>query len=464
MIKILTNKFLYWISWIIIPLAIEIIPSFLNYFLLLKKKIFAKKEKELVFFPRISIIIPVYNSQVTLYQCLQSIANSTYPNEEIDILLVDNGSKDESFQVFQKAQMDFDNLSMNWVWSKQGKARALNKAIFNSGGKYIINIDSDGMLEKNTLYNLIKKFENNPNIDCMTGAILINPEDIKKTKGFFLKQFRILEYMEYCQAFLAGRNVSAEFNTIFTLSGAFSAFKQSVLLQTNLYNTDTICEDTHLTFQIKKLLRKKVHFCENAIFMVDPIEDLNKFYTQRQRWQIGELEVFHMFYKHNLKNPILRFFTDSTIRTMILDHTAAFPKIAWYFALLALGFLNYSFKTVIVSTVLLYCLYVFASFLFYMNILFFLKEYPEHKKYYSSKVLYLFLMPLYNLFSYFVRMAGILNSITKSASWKTDNFTDEKRTFDGIVDKDFSFLEKARKFVAKICEYDEAYEGNSNAE
>lgn len=462
MIKILTNKFFYWISWIIIPLIIEIIPSFINYFLLLKKKLISKKEKELVFFPRISIIIPVYNSQATLYQCLQSIALSTYPNEEIDILLVDNGSKDESFQIFQKAQMDFDNLSMNWVWSKQGKARALNKAIFNSNGKYIINIDSDGLLEKNALYNLIKRFENNPDIDCMTGAILINPDDIKKTKGFFLRQFRVLEYMEYCQAFLAGRNVSAEFNTIFTLSGAFSAFKQSVLLQTKLYNTDTICEDTHLTFQIKKVLRKKIQFCENAIFMVDPIEDLNKFYTQRQRWQIGELEVFHMFYKYNLKNPILRFFTDSSVRTMILDHTAAFPKIVWYIALFALGFLNYSFKSVIISIVLLYCLYVFVSFLFYLNIIIFLKDYENHKKYYASKVLYLFLMPIYNLFSYFVRMAGIMNSTTKSASWKTDNFTEEKETFDSIRNNDFSLVEKARKFIKKTCEYEENCEESIN--
>jgi putative glycosyltransferase (exosortase G-associated) len=455
MIQILSNKFLYWISWIIIPLAIEIVPAFINYFLLLKKKMFGKEEKELVFFPSISIIIPVYNSKATLYQCLKSIDESTYPNESIDVLLVDNGSKDDSFNEFQRAQMDFSSLSINWVYSKQGKARALNKAIFNSNGKYIINIDSDGFLDKHALYNLVKKFENNKDIDCMTGAVLINPEDIKKTKKFFLKQFRVLEYMEYCQAFLAGRNVSAEFNTIFTLSGAFSAFRQSTLLKTNLYNTDTICEDTHLTFQIKKLLGKRVYFCENAIFMVDPIEDLNKFYTQRQRWQIGELEVFHMFYKHNLKNPIGKFFTDSSIRTMILDHTAAFPRIVWYFALLALGFANYSFSTVVTSTILLYFLYVFSSFLFYLNILIFLKPFKEQRNYYKTKVLYLLFLPIYNLFAYFVRMAGILNCITRSASWKTDNFTDEKKKFNGIVDKDFDFISRFRKYLKNVFEYPE---------
>lgn len=458
MIQILLSSFAYWMSWIVIPIALEIVPSFVNYLVLLKKKLFGKKEKNLSFFPNVSIIVPVYNSQETLYQCLASISNSTYPNENIDVLLVDNGSKDNSFQKFQQAQMDFGDLSMNWVQSKQGKARALNKAIFNSHGKYIVNIDSDGLLHKDALFNLIKKFENNPDVDCMTGAVLINPEDIEKTRGFLLKQFRVLEYMEYCQAFLAGRNVSAEFDTIFTLSGAFSAFRQSTLLKTNLYNTDTICEDTHLTFQIKKNLGKRVYFCENAIFMVDPIEGANKFYTQRQRWQIGELEVLHMFYKDKLEKPLRGFLLDNVVRVMILDHTMAFPRIIWYFALLALGFANYSFKTVLISAALLYALYVFSSFLFYINILIFLKPFPEQTQYYKPKLPYLLLMPAYNLFAYFVRMAGILNCVTRSASWKTDNLTDEKRKVEEITKSDFSFVEKIRTTLKMACEYDDTQE------
>lgn len=455
MLKILTSKFLFWATWIIIPLIIEIIPSIINFFILIKKKIALRKEKELTFFPEISILIPVYNSSATLYECIKSINDSTYPNDLINVLLIDNGSKDNSFDIFQKAQFDFANLSMNWIYSEQGKARALNKAIFNSSGKYIINIDSDGLLEKNALHNIIKKFENHPEIDCMTGVILTNPKEIQKTKGFFLKQFRKLEYMEYCQAFLAGRNFSAEFNTIFTLSGAFSAFRQSTLLKTNLYNTDTICEDTHLTFQIKKDLNKKVYLCEDAIFMVDPIDDFNKFYTQRQRWQIGELEVFHMFYKNRLKNPIINFFRDNVIRTMILDHTAAFPRLIWYFALMILCYVNYSFGTILKSVLILYALYVFTSLLFYGNIISYLHDFKDLRKYYATKVLYLVFLPLYNLVAYVIRMVGIINSIKKKASWKTETLKEEKEIATGIMKKDFFWFLKIQKTLKHLCEYDE---------
>lgn len=91
--------------------------------------------------------------------------------------------------------------------------------------------------------------------------------------------------MEYAQAFLAGRSYASEMNAVYTLSGAFSAFRKSAVLKSWMYNTDTICEDTHITFQMRYRQNERVEVCEDAIFFVDPIEDVNKLYTQRQRWQ-----------------------------------------------------------------------------------------------------------------------------------------------------------------------------------
>ena len=81
---------------------------------------------------KISIIIPVYNSSATLEACIQSINDSSYDNESIEIMLIDNGSKDNSFKIFQNCQLKFNKLAMNWMYSKQGKSKALNKAIFNA--------------------------------------------------------------------------------------------------------------------------------------------------------------------------------------------------------------------------------------------------------------------------------------------------------------------------------------------
>lgn len=452
MLMKLANEIFFWSAWVIIPLIFEIIPALGNFIVLVFRRLRIKKRPILEFLPHITLIIPVYNSHVTLYRCIQSIHESTFPNEMIEIILVDNGSKDNSFEIFQKAQLDFATLPMWWISSKQGKSKALNKAIFNSSGKYIINIDSDGILHKDALMNLVTRFEMNSDIDCMTGVILIEPELIQKTKGFLLRHFQKLEFMEYAQTFLAGRNFESQFNSIYSLSGAFSCFRKSVLLKTYLYNTNTICEDTHLTFQIKTILGKKVALCHDAIFMVDPVESFDKFYTQRQRWQIGELEVAHMFIQEKLKNPIYRFAIDDTLRLLIIDHTFAFPRLIWYFALLALGCINYSFYYIIIASVIIYGLYVFTSFLFYINVISFLKEYKEIQKYYSKKIFYLLLLPIYGMITFFIRFAGIINTITRKSSWKTCTLTEEKEMCKSMIKKDFSFIFWLRRSLKRIVE------------
>lgn len=455
MITKIISKMFYWAAWIIIPLIIEIIPAIGNFFILLAKRVRIAKDIKLEFLPNITLMIPVYNSGQTLYRCIQSIDQSTYPNHLIEIMLVDNGSKDNSFEIFQKAQMEFPTLAMWWMNSKQGKSKALNKAIFNSSGKYIINIDSDGVLHKDALMNIVRQFETYSDVDCMTGAVLIEPALIEETKGFFLKQFRKLEFMEYAQAFLAGRNFESQFNSIYTLSGAFSSFRKSVLMKTFLYNTNTICEDTHLTFQIRTILKKKVHLCNDAIFMVDPIESINKFYTQRQRWQIGELEVSHMFLKDNLRRPLSGYFSNFVIRLIMTDHTFAFPRMIWYFVLIALGCMNYSFYNVGVAVVLIYLLYVFSSFLYYLNIISFLKNFPDLRRYYARKLGYVAIMPLFNLFAFFVRFAGIINSIKRKSSWKTLTFTEEKNMVGETMRRDFFFILNFRGLLLRILEKQE---------
>ena len=260
MIK-LTSVVYYWAAWVIIPLVVEVLPNIVSSLALVWKKISLKyREKEMQSFqPAVTLIVPVYNSAGTLYRCIQSINDSSYPVKYIEVLLVDNGSKDNSFTEFERAQVDFPNLKIWWMASAQGKSKALNKAIFNSNGKYVINIDSDGILHKEAITNMIRRFEKHPEIDCMTGVILTEPALIDKTSNFFLRQFQKLEFVEYAQAFLAGRNLESQFHSVFTLSGAFSAFRKSILLKTYLYNTNTICEDAHLAFQIKDILKKKVY-------------------------------------------------------------------------------------------------------------------------------------------------------------------------------------------------------------
>lgn len=444
LISRLSNSFVFWAAWIIIPFVMEIVPAIGSVIILFRKQ--KKKEKvDMKYFPEITLMVPVYNSEKTLEACIASINDSDYPNERIHTFLINNQGKDNSFSVFCECQRKYPDLIMQWLNAKQGKSKALNMALFNSRGKYIINIDSDGLLEKSALKNLVAKFEADSSVMCMTGAILIDPKQIEAYPWVFPKLLRKTEFMEYAQAFLAGRNYASETNSIYTLSGAFSAFRKSAVLTSHMYNTDTICEDTEITFQMRYNKDIKVEICNDALFFVDPIEDLNKLYTQRQRWQRGSLEVSAMFLKKRM--TVSKMFRDPTVRTLVYDHTFAFPRMIWYLALLCLLFLNYSFHLIAISMAILFILYFIMGFFYYFSTVGFLKKFPEIQSYYKKQWYIVFLLPFFNLFVFFIRFAGIINSINTNSAWKTRNFTEEKQEFRKHMLADLSFANKIINFV-----------------
>ncbi len=433
--RMLASEIIFWAAWIIIPLIMEIFPAIFGFLVLLKKRRKYSKDDDLKYFPEITVIVPVYNSSSTLEMCIVSILESKYPADKIELLLVNNGSKDNSFEIFQKYQASNPGANIKWMNAKQGKSKALNMALFNSKGKYIIHLDSDGLLQREALIHLITRFEAHDEIHCMTGSILTNPQAIKDTKPGFMKIIKNVEFFEYAQAFLAGRNFEAEWNNIFTMSGAFSAFRKSTILKTQLYNTETVCEDTHVTFQVRLLLKKRIDICEKAIFFVDPIESLDTLYVQRQRWQRGELEVAHMFPQK--LGAIKGFCSDLMTRLIMFDHTFAFPRMIWYFALICLAFMNYPFSFVIKSVIVIYVLYTVSTFLYYLNVCYYIGWEKDLKSFYQKKLIYIFILPLFNFIVYWFRMAGIINSIKGISTWRTMTFKEERKLFKTIVGGDF---------------------------
>ena len=194
-----------------------------------------------------------------------------------------------------------------------------------------------------------------------------------------------------------------------------------------MYNTDTICEDTHITFQMRFLQGVRICICENALFMVDPIEDVNKLYTQRQRWQRGSLEVSHQFLKDKL--TVKNAFTDVTVRTLMYDHTFAFPRVIWYLALICLMAMHFSSKMIALSTGMIMVFYIIVGYLYYISTVGFLREFPKLRKYYAKKWYIVPFLPLFNLVVFFIRLAGIVNSIGTDGAWKTKNLTQERESF-----------------------------------
>ncbi|MCR5506573.1 MAG: glycosyltransferase, partial [bacterium] len=89
---------------------------------------------------KISVIIPVYNVELYLSQCLESIINQTYKN--LEIILVNDGSKDSSIDIC-KAYVKKDKR-IKYIYQKNmGLSASRNTGIKNATGDYIHFIDSD---------------------------------------------------------------------------------------------------------------------------------------------------------------------------------------------------------------------------------------------------------------------------------------------------------------------------------
>lgn len=347
-----------WSAFLIIPIFFELGSAIYASFVASRFQRKIKNEKDLDYYPMVTLLIPVYNSSNTITKCLESIYKQSYPLDSIEVFLVNNGNIDLSYEIFEKFQ-DKKLLKMWWFNTENGKAKALNRGIYASRGKYIINIDSDGWLDKDALYNIVKRFENNPHIGCMSGVVLIDTEPM--SSKFFKRLLQKCEYYEYADSFLIGKIFESEKNNIYTLSGAFSCFRKESLVKTQMYNHDTLGEDVHMTFQIRHFSEGDIKVCENAFFYTEPIESLTKLQSQRQRWQRSELEVANLFKEYHLQG---NFFNNFALRRVLLDHTMVFLKLVWIFAIYMLYFLDYPVLFMLKVNFVMYLIYVFNSFIY----------------------------------------------------------------------------------------------------
>ena len=101
---------------------------------------------------KISIIIPVYNVEQYIKNCLESVINQTYDNWEI--ILIDDGSTDNSKAIYE-------NIAIKkFKQTNKGVSAARNLGIEKAQGDYIVFLDADDWIEKNFLERMLEVIEN----------------------------------------------------------------------------------------------------------------------------------------------------------------------------------------------------------------------------------------------------------------------------------------------------------------
>lgn len=377
----------------------------------------------LEWFPLVTVIIPIYNGSHTLGWTLTSLARQTYPAESLEIICVDNGSTDDCFSVFARFQEEHPGLRLAWVpVERPGKAAALNAGIYSSTGAYIIGVDADVYLAPDAVYEMIRNFEFRPSLVAATGAIAVAP--VRHEPSRLMGLVHVCEAFEYLSAFRVGRRYQSLSNSLYTLSGAFSAFRRESLLENSfLYDNLTVSEDTKLTFDLRNRVQARrpdatIECVDTALAFVEPIHSLAALYSQRLRWQRGQIEVtaLHSDEQSGLSGP----FRNPSGRVLLADHTLAFPRLVWTFLLPFLFLVGYSPTVVMTALIAMYIAYVVIEGLFFLAAYRYVGR--RDQRWLKSIAWVIVLMPLFRFMVYWFRLAGILHAVAEPQRWHTRPF------------------------------------------
>lgn len=123
---------------------------------------------------KVSIIIPTYNVEAYIRECLESVAAQTYRGD-IECIIVDDCGTDRSiaeverFIMEYKGRIDFRILHRN---ANGGLSAARNSGLREANGDYVYFLDSDDFIEPYTIENMVKVAERNPNVDVVQAGVI----------------------------------------------------------------------------------------------------------------------------------------------------------------------------------------------------------------------------------------------------------------------------------------------------
>ena len=133
---------------------------------------------------RVTVIVPVYNQEPFLEKSVTSLLNQTMPNKEYEILLIDDGSTDNSSAMCDAYAAKHDNV---FVVHKEngGLSSARNCGIKHARGKYIMYLDGDDSLREDTLAEVCSFFdEHYDEVDLVTYPILYVREGVESQSHY----------------------------------------------------------------------------------------------------------------------------------------------------------------------------------------------------------------------------------------------------------------------------------------
>ncbi|HIH72978.1 MAG: Glycosyl transferase [Thermococcales archaeon 44_46] len=142
----------------------------------------------------VSIAVPTYNRKKKLQQCLKALVNQNYPKERYEIIVVDDGSTDGTYEFLQEKRKEIQNLRVLRQQNK-GPAAARNLGIKNARGEIIFFVDDDVIVPNNWIREFLNVFSKYPEVVAVSGYVEA-PEEILK-KNIFARYEAYMSRLAY---------------------------------------------------------------------------------------------------------------------------------------------------------------------------------------------------------------------------------------------------------------------------
>lgn len=254
--------------------------------------------------PKCTVIVPAYNEGKQVYDTLISLTESDYPKEKLQLISIDDGSVDDTWNWILRAKEELGTqLTIFKQPKNMGKRAALHRGFLEATGDIFVTVDSDSVVLPSTIGNLVSPFVTNENCGAVAGNVRV----LNKEKGLIPQMLNV----SFAFSFEFIRSAQSVYGSVLCTPGALSAYRKSAVMncledwlnQTFLGNKTNIGEDRAMTNMILKQ-GADVVFQKDAKVYTDIPENyrsLKKMFTRWERSNVRENIMMTKFAVGNYK-------------------------------------------------------------------------------------------------------------------------------------------------------------------
>jgi len=173
--------------------------------------------------PGITIVIPAYNEGRQILPTVRSVMKSRYPVEKMQVICVDDGSQDDTWEWMKTAQKEFPwRVRLVRQPVNRGKRHALMAGFAKAIGEVYVTIDSDSEVLPDTLRHLVSPLASDPRVGAVAGNVRV----LNLAQGAIPKMMEV-SFTSGFDFIRAGQSV---YGGVFCTPGALSAYRADVII------------------------------------------------------------------------------------------------------------------------------------------------------------------------------------------------------------------------------------------